>query len=204
MRRRIGIFGATDETLRLLGLLLTNPLLELTGVWDTDPAAALVRARRTAPEVVPYLEPILTDDLDAFVGNGSFHAVIDSGEAPGFSTRYPNAADSGVQILTPLTARLLWAYVSACSALRPASIRPRNSACKAMPGGNPFGRLPSTTVVAAALRSGERPNRRGNVNGADIAAACRVVKISSIPGVEKSAMPDTSLMASEPRASCTS
>ncbi len=113
MRRRIGIFGATDETLRLLGLLLTNPLLELTGVWDTDPAAALVRARRTAPEIVPHLEPILTDDLDAFVGNGSFHAVIDSGEAPGFSTRYPNAADSGVQILTPLTARLLWAYETA-------------------------------------------------------------------------------------------
>ena len=52
MRRRIGIFGATDETLRLLGLLLANPLLELTGVWDADARAALVRARRTAPEVV--------------------------------------------------------------------------------------------------------------------------------------------------------
>ena len=109
MPRRIGVFGATPETLRLLRELMANPLLELSSVWDADPAAALLRARQVAPEIVPHIEPLLTDDLGAFLRSGSLHAVIDSGEAPSFGSRFPQAADRGVQILTPLTARLLWA-----------------------------------------------------------------------------------------------
>jgi diguanylate cyclase (GGDEF)-like protein len=113
MPRRIGIFGATPETLRLLRELMANPLLELSGVWDANPSAALLRAEQAAPEIVPHIEPLITDDLGAFLDNGSFHAVIDSGEAPSFASRFPQAADRGVQILTPLTARLLWAYETA-------------------------------------------------------------------------------------------
>lgn len=113
MPRRIGVFGATPETLRLLRELMANPLLELSSVWDADPAAALLRARQVAPEIVPHIEPLLTDDLGAFLRSGSLHAVIDSGEAPSFGSRFPQAADRGVQILTPLTARLLWAYETA-------------------------------------------------------------------------------------------
>ena len=112
MRRRIGIFGATQETLALLRVLMANPLVELTGVWDADPAAALALSRRATPEVTPYIEPLITDDLDAFL-MGNFHAVIDSGASPGFAARFPQARDHGVQILSPLTARLLWAWETA-------------------------------------------------------------------------------------------
>ncbi len=83
MPRQIGIFGATTETLQLLRVLLANPLLELSGIWDSNPQAALLRARQVAPEVVPYIEPLLTDDLGSFLENGNYHAVIDSGETPG-------------------------------------------------------------------------------------------------------------------------
>ena len=85
MPRRIGIFGASDETLRLLRVLMANPLLELSGVWDANPQAALTRAQRVAPEIVPHVEPLLTDDLDSFLQAGSFHAVIDSGDSPSFA-----------------------------------------------------------------------------------------------------------------------
>lgn len=112
MRRRIGIFGATQETLALLRVLMGNPLLELAGVWDEDPAAALALSRRITPEITPYIEPLLTNDLDSFL-MGNFHAVIDSGAKPAFATRFPQARDHGVQILSPLTARLLWAWETA-------------------------------------------------------------------------------------------
>ena len=113
MPRRIGIFGTSAESLQLLRLLVVNPQLELSSVWDENPEAALRLARSVAPEIVSLLESLLTDDLDAFVGSGEFHAVIEGGATPSFAARFPNAADRGVQILSPLTARLLWAYETA-------------------------------------------------------------------------------------------
>ena len=45
MRRRVGIWGASDESLRLLRLLLANPGVEVSRIYDEDVAAALERAR---------------------------------------------------------------------------------------------------------------------------------------------------------------
>ena len=36
MRRRIGIFGASDEALQLIPLLLANAELEIAGIYDSD------------------------------------------------------------------------------------------------------------------------------------------------------------------------
>ncbi len=113
MPRRVGIFGTSEESLQLLRLLVLNPQLEITAVWDENPDAARARARQAAPEILPVLESLLTTDLDAFVGAGNLHAVIEGGASPSFAARFPQAAERGVQILTPLTARLLWAYETA-------------------------------------------------------------------------------------------
>ena len=112
MPRRIGIFGASEETLRLMRLLSPNPQLEIATIWDADPDAALQRARNHAPQTASLVERLLTNDLDAFVGNGQLDAVIEGGVSPTFASRFPRAAEHGVQILSPLVARLLWAYES--------------------------------------------------------------------------------------------
>jgi GAF domain-containing protein len=90
MRKRIGIYGATEEAIQLIPLLLANPAVEIAAVFDAGAAALRARANVAA-------DPAL-------------YAVIDTGAEPGFSATFPEAAERGVQIVSPLTARLLWGY----------------------------------------------------------------------------------------------
>ena len=48
-RRRIGIHGATDESLQLIPLLLANPEVEIAGVFDPDPDVFPSRLASRAP-----------------------------------------------------------------------------------------------------------------------------------------------------------
>jgi GAF domain-containing protein len=108
-RRRIGLYGANEETLRLIPLLTANPDLEIAAVYSEDRAAALERARGIGRGLAVDLEPLLVDDAEAFAA-ASLDAVIDAGQGDAFAARFPRAARSGLQIVTPLTARLLWGY----------------------------------------------------------------------------------------------
>ncbi|MCA9511886.1 MAG: GAF domain-containing protein [Myxococcota bacterium] len=111
MRRRVGICGASEETLRLLALLVGNADVDVVRIYDPNPRAAASRARAVRPELGDFVAAIATDDFDAFVAGDALHAVVD--DAPGgvsFAQRLPNAAARGIQVLTPLAARLLWAY----------------------------------------------------------------------------------------------
>jgi GAF domain-containing protein len=109
-RRRIGIFGVTDESLGLAHLLLANPKLDIARVWDADRAQALTRIRSLGPDLAATLESILIDDPDEFALQSNLDAVIDSDTDPGFTSRFPEPAEHGVQVVSPLTARLLWGY----------------------------------------------------------------------------------------------
>jgi len=109
-RRRIGIFGVTDESLGLAHLLLANPKLDIVRVWDADREQALTRIRSLAPDLASTLEAILIDDPDEFALHSELDAVIDSDTGPGFATRFPESPERGIQIVSPLTARLLWGY----------------------------------------------------------------------------------------------
>ena len=50
MLRRLGIWGASEESLRLLRLLSGNPEVEVTRIFDVDVAASLERARGLGTE----------------------------------------------------------------------------------------------------------------------------------------------------------
>jgi GAF domain-containing protein len=104
MRRRIGICGATDETLQLIPLLAANPEIEIAAIFDPDAAAA---RDRWASD--PELAAQVSDD-PACLGDTHLHAVVDAGAEVSCDERFPHLARSGVQIVPPLTARLLWAY----------------------------------------------------------------------------------------------
>ena len=59
MRRRLGIWGASEESLRLLRLLAGNPDVEVDRIYDADVPAALERARGLGAEVSHRIAPIL-------------------------------------------------------------------------------------------------------------------------------------------------
>jgi GAF domain-containing protein len=53
--------------------------------------------------------PRLTDDPQALLAPG-IRAVVDAGAGEPFGTRFPEAEGRGLQVVSPLTARLLWGY----------------------------------------------------------------------------------------------
>ena len=78
MRRRLGIWGASEESLRLLRLLAGNPDIEVNRIYDVDVAAALERARALGVEVAHHIAPLLVDDVNAFFAEQDFDAIVDS------------------------------------------------------------------------------------------------------------------------------
>jgi GAF domain-containing protein len=109
-RKHIGIYGAHDESFRLVRLLADNPDVEVVRFYDTEVDAALERAGRLGADFAAELAPLLTDDLDGFVGEGDLHAVVDDGQLESFLSRRPDLRSASVQVVSPLTARLLWGY----------------------------------------------------------------------------------------------
>jgi diguanylate cyclase (GGDEF)-like protein len=110
MRKRIGIYCASDEALQLLPGLEANPDVELAAVYDPDPGAARVRLRSLERGLAHSLEAHLSSDAGALAGDASLHAVVDASPEAGFAAAFPEVAERGVQIVTPLVARLLWGY----------------------------------------------------------------------------------------------
>jgi GAF domain-containing protein len=109
MRKRVGIFGATEEALQLIPLLAANPEIEIGAVYD--PEAASLRARLSDSD--PAAAAQLTGDLHALCDDPTLYAVVDASADQSFAAAHPELAERGVQIVTALTARLLWAYGSA-------------------------------------------------------------------------------------------
>ena len=108
MRRRLGIWGASEESLRLLRLLAGNPDVEVDRIFDADIPAALERARGLGTEVSHRIAPILVDDVTAFFAEQDFDAIVDS--SGDFASHVPAGPRAALQVVTPLTARLLWGY----------------------------------------------------------------------------------------------
>ncbi|MBW2383318.1 MAG: GAF domain-containing protein [Deltaproteobacteria bacterium] len=112
-RRRIGIYGLHEESLRLTRLLDDGSDVDIVRFYEPAPDAAIARARELGRSFARQIEERLVDDLDDFVGTGDLYAVVDDGQLENFLTRRPDVRDRDIQVVSPLTARLLWAYGSA-------------------------------------------------------------------------------------------
>jgi GAF domain-containing protein len=108
MTRRLAIVGVTDEVIELLTQLEGRPELEVAAVFDADLASARARLGRLAPARAGLLAALLTDDPARVDAQDDLFAVVDAGAGGAFPARFPNLARRGVQVLTPLTARLLF------------------------------------------------------------------------------------------------
>jgi len=100
MRKAVAIYGASEEALALIPILEENPEIEIVGVYATDLDTARAHARRMNLDVAITADPALFER--------SLHAVIDADE-PAFATTHPEAAGRS-QVVSALTARLLWGY----------------------------------------------------------------------------------------------
>ena len=89
MRRRIGIYGATEEALQLIPLLLANPDVEIAGVFDPDPAGLRERLVSQPPEIAEALRGRLHTDPASLVAEPGLFAVIDTSDTSDFAERFP-------------------------------------------------------------------------------------------------------------------
>lgn len=110
MRRRIGIYGATDEALALIPLLLANAELEIAGVYDPDPSTLRDRFESLGSEIGEHLRGRVHSDPGPLLDDESLYAVIDAANGEPFASAWPEVLARGVQVVTPLVARLLWCY----------------------------------------------------------------------------------------------
>ena len=110
MRRPVGLYGMTDETLELADLLASSSLVEVVRVYDADPTATLERARGRGGELADFLLLVATDDYDSFVQTPGLEIVVDATPDGEFHRRMPDAAARNIQVVAPRAARLLWAH----------------------------------------------------------------------------------------------
>ena len=110
MRKRIGIYRATEEVRQLIPLLLENPELEIAAIVDPDAESIRQQLGTIDPGVARVLNERLTVDLDALLLDRDLHAVVDASSQGDFAANHPALTDRGTQVVTPLTARLLWCF----------------------------------------------------------------------------------------------
>ena len=108
MRRQLGIFGLTEESARLLRLLSANADVDCVRIFDPDPESARRQAAKQGAAIAEQVESALQPDLPHFLAGDALDAVIDArGDFEEQAQGFPIDA---IQVVTPLTARLLWGY----------------------------------------------------------------------------------------------
>jgi diguanylate cyclase (GGDEF)-like protein len=112
-RRHIGIYGCHDESLRLARLLSDAADVEVVRYFDSDPERARACAQSLGHDFAEEFDQRFHSDLASFVGQADLAAVVDDGRLESFLSRAPEATDHGTQVVSPLTARLLWGYGTA-------------------------------------------------------------------------------------------
>jgi len=119
MRKRIGIYCATEEARQLIPSLLENPDVEIAAIVDPDADAIRQQfgtsgpARpfgATDPGVARVLDERVTADLDALLLDPNLHAIVDASARGDFAEKHRTLNERGIQVVTPLTARLLWCF----------------------------------------------------------------------------------------------
>jgi len=113
MRKRIGIYSATDEARQLIPLLLKNPEFEIAAVVDPDTESIRQQFGSIDSGLVRVLDERLTSDVNALLLDPNLHAVVDASSKGDFAANHPALTERGIQIVTPLTARLLWCFSQA-------------------------------------------------------------------------------------------
>jgi len=110
MRKRVAIAGCTSEGLALIPLLEANPEIDVCAVYAPQLERARAELARAKPRRAEVLQRILTDDADALLGTPGLVALVDAGLEASQRAILHDAPGRGIQVTTPLIARLLFAF----------------------------------------------------------------------------------------------
>lgn len=110
MRKRLGIIGHSDEGLGLIPLLEANPDVELAGILTDDTEAARRALARVDPKYAMRSYQLLVTDAQALLRTPGLVALIDAEAPASLRAVLESAPERGVQVTTPLIAKLLYAF----------------------------------------------------------------------------------------------
>ncbi len=119
MRKRLAIVGYSDEGLALIPLLEANPDVELFAVLTDDAEAARRGLMRVDPKYAVRSYALVSTDSQAVLRTPGLVALIDA-EAPAtLRGVLADAPERGIQVTTPLIAKLLYAFGPVDAARKP-------------------------------------------------------------------------------------
>jgi diguanylate cyclase (GGDEF)-like protein len=110
VRKRVAIAGCTSDGLALIPLLEANPEIDVCAIYSPELESARAELARLAPRRSADLQSILTDDARALLGTPGLVALVDAGLASSQRAILSEAPGRGIQVTTPLIARLLFAF----------------------------------------------------------------------------------------------
>jgi GAF domain-containing protein len=110
VRKRVAVVGISEEGLSLIPLLEANPEVEICAIVTTDEEAALEGLRRVDRSYPDAFRSRLSGDLSAVLAAPGLTAVVDADAPPALREGLAEAPGRGVQVTTPLIAKLLFAF----------------------------------------------------------------------------------------------
>jgi diguanylate cyclase (GGDEF)-like protein len=119
LRKRLAIVGHSDEGLALIPLLEANPDVELCAVLSDDPEAARRGLTRVDPKYAVRSYALLGADAESVLRTPGLVAMIDADAPPSLRGVLAEAPERGIQVTTPLIAKLLYAFGPVDAARKP-------------------------------------------------------------------------------------
>ncbi len=110
MRKRLVIAGHSAEGIALIPHLEANPEVEVCAILTDDAAAARRELERIDPRLLAQLADSVTDDVEAVLRTPELVAIIDADLTGPLRSALNDAPGRGIQVTTPLLAKLLFAF----------------------------------------------------------------------------------------------
>ena len=110
MRKRLVIAGHSAEGIALIPHLEANPEVEVYAILTDDPETARRELERTDPRLAAQLADSMTDDAEAILRTSGLVAIIDADLSGPLRAALNEAPGRGIQVTTPLLAKLLFAF----------------------------------------------------------------------------------------------
>ncbi|MCZ6822868.1 MAG: GAF domain-containing protein, partial [Deltaproteobacteria bacterium] len=110
MRKRLAIIGHGEEGLALIPLLEANPDVEVCAILTQDREATLEGLRQVQAGLDQRFAARVTDRIEDVLQTEGLVAIVDADPASSMEEVLSEAPARGIQVTTPLIAKLLYAF----------------------------------------------------------------------------------------------
>ncbi|TDJ10169.1 MAG: GAF domain-containing protein [Deltaproteobacteria bacterium] len=110
MRKRLAIIGHGEEGLALIPLLEANPDVEVCAILTQDREATLEGLRQVQAGLDQRFAARVTDRIEDVLQTEGLVAIVDADPASSMEQVLSEAPARGIQVTTPLIAKLLYAF----------------------------------------------------------------------------------------------